>query len=239
TAAERELDVVDAATAEVTNGEHDSAYWLARAESYTGRNRRDLAEAAIRSALAWDEKTYGADSTQVATEHGYLGRRDQAAGKLELALAENQRQLAIQVRVFGPQHIYLSVPLTNIGLIFVELGRYAEALPDFTRALALDEKAFGKTSGDLAIELWGIGESLEHVGRHGEAIATLERALALDNAAAAEEPYRNAQLSLAIALPSADRARALKLATEARAGFAKLGLKKELAKADRWLAAHR
>jgi tetratricopeptide (TPR) repeat protein len=143
--------------------------------------------------------------------------------------------------VLGPDHTYLSVPLTNIGLGLGELGRYADALSYLTRALALDEKAFGKTSADLGIELWGIGDALDHLGRHGEAIATLERALALDNAAAAEEPYRNAQLSLAIALGSLqrDRARAVKLATEARAGFAKLGLKRELAKADRWLAAHR
>ena len=81
---------------------------------------------------------------------------------------------------------------------------------------------------------------LAREGKAAEAYPHLERALRLRPAAQPGTPldFAKAQFALAQALPERERARALSLATDARAAFAKAGpaAARELAEVEEWLS---
>lgn len=123
-----------------------------------------------------------------------LGRHDEAAAEYRAALR------GVETSFFGPEHIYVSLPLQGLGLLLVDRGRPAEALPPLERALEVRERQpvprgwLEDTRFTLARALWDSGR---------------------------------------------DRARALELARQARAGFAALGEAERThrAEVEAWLAA--
>ena len=122
--------------------------------------------------------------------------------------------------------------------------KYAEALAAFERALAINERRFGKDYADSLDALLGQGESLVGLGRFKEALAPIERALKITTSG---EPspwgLAEARFALAEALwgSGGDRARAYRLAVDARAGMAAESnslARRQVAEIDAWLARH-
>jgi Tfp pilus assembly protein PilF len=80
---------------------------------------------------------YGPDHHQVASTLGNLGIVQQELGRLEDALATQQRALAIKEHVYGPDHHQVASTLGNLGIVQRELGRAVDAEVSFRRELSI------------------------------------------------------------------------------------------------------
>ncbi len=99
------------------------------------RGRAEEAEAALRRAIALEEKALGPDHPEVATSINLLAetlglRRDYAKAE-PLFL----RALAIRERALGPEHPDVAAVLTNLGTLYRFQGRFTTAEPYYRRAL--------------------------------------------------------------------------------------------------------
>ncbi|MET0403543.1 MAG: tetratricopeptide repeat protein, partial [Cystobacter sp.] len=126
-------------------------------------------------------------------------------------------------------------PLTLMGLVLADLGRYPEAEQWQKQALALKEKVLGPEHPNIADSLLGLGQLRRRQGQNTEAMALLERALQR----AQESTRAEVQFELAQALWSLDtrRARARQLASEADAYWRKIGHPQSV-RTEQWLATH-
>jgi hypothetical protein len=153
--------------------------------------------------------------------------------------------VAIWEKVLGPDHPDLSIPLGNLGDVDNRSGDHAAALLHCQRAQAIEEARLAADHPDLAYGLTCIGEAQLGLGQPRRALPPLERALGLREGQAGDAgELARTRLALAQALwaagSPADRARARRLATAARDGFATAGdaWKSHHATAVDWLAKH-
>ncbi len=168
-----------------------------------------------------------------------LGASLMLAGQLDEALSAHQRALVLQTKD-APGSQYEASAHAAVADVLLLQHQLARAEPEYRTAIAQYEKAVGAQSGRLASPLHGLGELLLEAKRPREAVPVLERACAL---AAGEGPLEHGQNCFALARAlwesGGDRARALKLAQNARAELKDQpgAQKQELAKLERWLAA--
>jgi tetratricopeptide (TPR) repeat protein len=147
-AAEREI-LEDAASLWSSLGYH-----LQRVAEYAG------ARAAYERALAIDERAYGPEHPEVATDVNNLGSVLRALGDLAGARAAFERALAIDERVHGPEHPNVAIRVNNLGNVLHDLGDLAGARAAFERALAIFERCLPE--GHPKIEL--VRRNLERLG---------------------------------------------------------------------------
>jgi tetratricopeptide (TPR) repeat protein len=145
-------------------------------------NRAQPAEAerSLRRALAIDEKVYGPDHPEVATDANNIGQILKAQGDLAGALEYTRRALAIDEKVYGPDHPKVAIRASNIGAILQAQGDLAGALEYTRRALAIDEKVYGPDHPKVAIRANNIGQILQAQGDLAGALEYTRRALAID-----------------------------------------------------------
>ncbi|MGZ3426110.1 MAG: tetratricopeptide repeat protein [Polyangia bacterium] len=147
-------------------------------------------------------------------------------------------------KALGADHPRVAIALSNLGATLRARAKPAEALAAFQRALAINERRFGADYADSLDALLGIGESLVALGRPREALAPIERARRLAESGEQNQwGLAEARFALAEALWSSggDRARARRLAVDARAGMAAESnslAKRLLIEIDAWLARH-
>jgi serine/threonine-protein kinase len=201
---------------------------LGQYEQALGRNQQ---------ALAIMEAVRGPDSVDVAylleSQGNTLLEMDQDAQ----ARACFERSLAILEKKLGPDSAELAYSLAGLGEALRQLGKLEAAERHLLRARALWEKSAGTDNPALHLPLLSLGQVELARGRPAQALPLLERALRLTPATSRP----NVQLALAQCLWAlgAERPRALALATEARASFARMGQRRGTEEADRWLATHR
>ena len=132
----------------------------------------------------------------------------------------------------------LALQLSNRGEVLSALGRYQEAHASFDRALLIWEKELGADTLDLSYGLTGLGTTLLAEGKAIDAVKPLERAFNI-RSVRETEPSRRADTTFALARAlwdsNHDRTRALKLATQARADYAKAVAKARLSQVDQWI----
>ena len=80
-------------------------------------NRLAEAEPLMRRALAIDEKSYGPDHPNVATDLNNLAQLLQATNRLAEAEPLMRRALAIDEKSYGPEHPNVAIGLNNLALI--------------------------------------------------------------------------------------------------------------------------
>ncbi|WP_224371127.1 tetratricopeptide repeat protein [Hyalangium versicolor] len=189
-------------------------------------------------AVAFREKLSGPDAQELAGPLTSLGGALEELGRHEEALQAHTRATQLREKTLGPDHDLVSESLRQQALVLTHLKRFREAHERIDRALAIAEKALGKEHPDLSYPLQIQGELFLAEGRAAEALPPLERAqkLAPKGAIRAEVGF-----SLAQALweaRSAERARAVELATQAREDWQRIGHAERVARSTRWLAAH-
>ena len=113
----------------------------------------DQTEPLLRRALAIDEKSFGPDHPNVATDLNNLALLLQATNRLAEAEPLMRRALAIDEKSFGPDHPNVATGLNNLAVLLRATNRLAEAEPLMRRALAIDEKSFGPDHPNVAIRL--------------------------------------------------------------------------------------
>jgi tetratricopeptide (TPR) repeat protein len=104
-------------------------------------------------------------------------------GKFEPALVDIQAGIALLTAVAGPIHPHLALDYTNLGAVFMALGRPSDAKEAYEHALALEADA---PSGARTLTTYGALAEIENaVGSPDRAIEVAERGL--DKARAAGE----------------------------------------------------
>ena len=104
----------------------------------------------MRRALAIDEKSYGPEHPNVATDLNNLALLLQATNRLEEAEPLMRRALAIDEKSYGPEHPNVATDLNNLAQLLQATNRLAEAEPLMRRALAIDEKSYGPEHPNVA-----------------------------------------------------------------------------------------
>jgi serine/threonine-protein kinase len=193
-------------------------------------------------ALALKEKALGPNHPDVASSLANIDTTLSELGQYDRALSNNDRALAIDRRAYGDWHPAVARSLSNRGEALNALGRYSEARDAFQGALARWEDAYGPDHLYLAHALTGLGETDLATGRLEPAVASLERALRIREQRELV-PYQIAETRFALARAlrkmGADRSRAWRLASQARAAYAALPLfAPRLHRVDDWLASH-
>jgi tetratricopeptide (TPR) repeat protein len=196
----------------------------------------------LRRALAIYEKQLGPHHPDVSLELDNIGLGLVSLARWEEAKTFVDRALAIREKTLDPEHPVIAESLETLGRVLLRLKRSQEALPVFRRALAIEEKAFGPRSPGLTWTLTGLGMALIDLHESKRALAPLERAMAFVEAnPPAKAPETRFALARALWETGGDRARAKKLAAQARDGFASranVEHKNRLAAVDAWLAQH-
>lgn len=112
-----------------------------------------------------------------------------ARGDYGAAVRYSARALAILERTRGPDHPEVSRALNNLGVLYMELGRYAEAELPLRRALAMREIEFGSNHPMFARTLQNLALVYMELGRYAESESLHLRALAIcEGACAPNDP---------------------------------------------------
>ncbi|MCI0398381.1 MAG: FxSxx-COOH system tetratricopeptide repeat protein [Chloroflexi bacterium] len=90
-----------------------------------------------------------------------------------------EQALAIQEKIFGPQHPQTAQSLNNLGVLLQLMGAYEAARPCFERALTIREKTLGAKHPETAESLNDLGWLLSTTGDYEAARCYYERALAI------------------------------------------------------------
>jgi tetratricopeptide (TPR) repeat protein len=91
-----------------------------------------------------------------------------------------RRALAIDERIYGPDHPEVASFLNNLAQLLKATNQLGEAEPLMRRALAIDEQGYGPTHPDVARDLNNLAPLLQDTDRLGEAEPLMCRALAID-----------------------------------------------------------
>ncbi len=199
----------------------------------------DDATALLEHAIETYTSTFGPTHPRLAAPMGNLGLVLAQAGRREEALDRMQQARAIARAAYGDDHPAIATADDSIGRTLQELGRLAEADRRYRAAIATFERTVGPDDPRLAAPLLGLGETLLEDDRTEEATQVLSRALALAEGASLS-PVEVGDIRFGLARALGDGARAVSLARQADADFAKV-LAADAPRRDaarRWLEGH-
>lgn len=137
------------------------------------------AEAALRQAVALQEKIYGADSPPVGPTLDRLAIVLSDQGRDAEALALDERAAAIRETTLGPEHPRLIDGLVDLAGSLSTLGRYDEAFARLHRADDIAVHAFGADSAQRFITLDNLGLLDKDRHHYDAAERSLDAALAI------------------------------------------------------------
>jgi tetratricopeptide (TPR) repeat protein len=150
------------------------------AELYKATNRLAEAEPLMDRALKIDEKSFGPEHPELATDLNNLAQLYQDTNRLAEAEPLMERALKIDEKSFGPEHPNVAIRLNNLAQLYKATNRLAEAEPLMERALKIDEKSYGPEHPNVARDLNNLAQLYEATNRLAEAEPLMERALKID-----------------------------------------------------------
>ncbi|MBV8760224.1 MAG: serine/threonine protein kinase [Deltaproteobacteria bacterium] len=204
--------------------------------------KKDEALATHQRAVAIAEASLGPDHPDLATSLNSLGVALHGVHRDDEALAAHRRALAILEKALGPDNGEVGATHSYIAQVLMDTHHTEDGLAEYTRALAIEEKALGPDHPNLAYDLLGIADGELEAKHTADAIAHYERALHLretHNSPPIEIAQARYALARALVGASADRSRAIELATAARDAYrADPAQSDNAAAVERWLAKH-
>jgi len=161
---------------------HSWAAWLLNQAGQRWRHLAEWgrAEPLVRRVLAIDEKSFGHQHPNVATDLNNLAALLYATNRMAEAEPLMRRALAIDEMSFGHERPNVAIRLNNLAHLLQATNRLSEAEPLVRRALAIDEKSFGHQHPNVAIHLNNLAHLLKDTNRLPEAEPLMRRALAID-----------------------------------------------------------
>ncbi len=133
----------------------------------------------LRRALAIRERTYGPESSQVASTLVVLAVSAADLGHYKESEQQARRALAISEKLYGPVHPIVADALYSLAHALEGQGRHDEALAAYKRCVSIQEKTRGPEHPQLVVPLSNIGGILGGQGKREEALAYMHRALAI------------------------------------------------------------
>jgi tetratricopeptide (TPR) repeat protein len=137
------------------------------------------AEPHMRRVLAIDEKSFGPEHPEVATDLSNLAALLKDTNRMAEAEPLMRRALAIDENSFGPEHPNVATDLNNLAQLLQATNRLAEAEPLMRRALTTDEKSFGPEHPNGARDLKNLARLLQDTNRRSEAEPLMRRAVSI------------------------------------------------------------
>jgi serine/threonine-protein kinase len=131
-------------------------------------------EQAVRLQMRGDTATPALASavTDLANTYFYLG-------KYAVSDSLNQRALAMDKHLYGPNHAFVADVLINLGAIRFEWAKYPEAERYYRDALVVNQAWYGPNHPETASNLTALGRALASEQKLVEADTVLSRALAV------------------------------------------------------------
>ena len=208
---------------------------------FESTDRIPLARALLHTVLALSESYFGPLHPRLAVALNNVGEGYTISGRptdAAMAIPYLQRAIDVKRATLGPDHPSLMAPLQNLGAVQYISGDPDAAYQSMEQALRLIEKDEGPGGPNVSRPLNGMGRIL--LDRHDAAasVPIFERANAANlkhQGLSAETAHGKYFLARALWESGQDRVHARQLMTEARAGYAKLGRKDDVADADLWL----
>jgi tetratricopeptide (TPR) repeat protein/CHAT domain-containing protein len=146
--------------------------------------RYDEAIPLAQQVLAIDEKAFGPDRPEVATDLNNLAALNLAEGRSADAESLYKRSLEIREKALGPDHPYVAQSLNNLAELYDREDRDAEAELLYKRALPIQEKALVPDSLNNLAWLY------YRQGRYAEAEPLYKRSLAIyEKVLGPDHPY--------------------------------------------------
>ncbi len=174
--------------------------------------------------LAIREKVLGPDHPDVGESLVNAAIEAKNLGRWAIVDANYPRALAIFEKAYGPASIEVAILEINLGEARRAQGNLDAAQAAYERARANIAKQLGEDHPMLAHVWNGLGQVELARGRADQAVALLERAVAMREKSPGDATdLAESRFALARALPAADAARALQLATAARDVYATAG----------------
>ena len=106
----------------------------------------------------------------------HLGNLRGTQGKVNAAVDEHRKALAIREELYGRDNVDVGVSLRGVGYALQGAGRYEESLEHFRRSQRVLEKLLGQGHPEVASTVVGIAISQEELGQNVESKALYERA---------------------------------------------------------------
>jgi tetratricopeptide (TPR) repeat protein len=212
--------------------------WTNEAAVEARFNHESKALALDERALKLKEQLLGPDDPDLAPNLNNEAEELSALGRGEEALRFNARARDLYIKTYGPASTEAAGVLSNRGEYLVGLGRPAEALEPLRQALALWTADVGDQNPLLGFPLTAMGRALVALGRSPEAVPVLERALRVRTSRQGNPVFAaETRFVLARALWDAgtERSRAVPLAREARAAYARASDDQHAGVIDAWL----
>lgn len=140
------------------------------------QGKYDEAEMLYRQALAMLEKLLGQDHPEVASCNSALAFLLSTKGNNKEA-ASIHRKILERWKRRPENHIYVTLSLWGLAVIFCDEGRYDEAETIFRQVLTLSQKQLGDEHPNVASVLNDLAKVLTHLGRYSEAENMFRQAL--------------------------------------------------------------
>jgi eukaryotic-like serine/threonine-protein kinase len=203
------------------------------------KHEYEEAETALLKAKSIDEHLLGTDDFQLVFTLGPLGTIELQLGRVDQALALEQRALDLQTRHAGLNHPVAPGILEALGDVSKKKGDLRSAIADYRRALAIREHLMGPDNVEVGESLVKLGSALGEAHQTKEATSLLTRAVALRQRESEAHPadLAEAQFALARTLGRLGQ-ESRRLAETAGATYERLGklYSVERAEIDAWLA---
>lgn len=111
-------------------------------------------------------------------EHIVTGAKAYEQAKFDEALAEFQKALK-EAESFGPNDLRVAIASNQIGLVYLQQGKYDQAEAILQKTLAAREKSLGHQHSDCASTLHDLAKAYCAQGKNDQAEQALRQALAI------------------------------------------------------------
>jgi tetratricopeptide (TPR) repeat protein len=135
------------------------------------------------------------DGLAVARTLDDMGAAEVKLGRIDAAIADHQRAIAIRTREYGPDHPLVANSERELGVALSAAGRFEDARAPLERALAIHRAARGETNVSVATVLDDLGRVARHAGDFDRALEHHRAALAIWEAVLGD-PHPDVAVSL-------------------------------------------
>ena len=116
---------------------------------------------------------------QSCEESVELTRKFRADGDYSNALQNGLESLKQCEKELGKEHEYYLISLTELGLLYVDLGSYEKALPTFRDLVSLSERKFGKEHEGYITSLNNLALAYSYLGDYDQALPLLKELVSM------------------------------------------------------------
>ncbi len=168
--------------------------WVLQTDSirFLGAGKYIEAKQAIEKAIEINKKELGLENQTVVLNLTLLARITDAQSDYDQAEKINQQVLAIEQKIFEPNHPHTANTLNYLATNYNHQENYPKAIEYHQRALAMREEIYGKSHPAVAASLINLGVVFDALGDKEKTLELYQRALDIQEKTAGAESFNTA-----------------------------------------------